>query len=84
VTVDPFNTLYASRPKIIFNTSLRNSGAAHSLAELARTKGYEVEFARDHFRRDVKMHVGWDSYGALRDYTLNAAMKILSDHPGVD
>lgn len=84
MTFDPFNALYASRPKIVFNSSLRNSGAAQNLAELAKAKGYEIEFARDHFRHDVKMHVGWDSYGALQDYTINAATKLLHNHPGVD
>lgn len=84
MTVDPFNTLYISRPKIVFNISLKNSGAAHGLAQLAKTKGYDVEFSTDHFRHDVKMHVGWDSYGDLKDYTINAAMKLLRDHPGVD
>lgn len=84
MSIDPFGGLYNSRPRIVFNSSLRNSGTAIELAEIALSKGYIVEFGNGSFRHDLKMHEGWDSKGPLKDHSLRSAASYLSDHPGVD
>lgn len=84
MTTDPFNTLYSSRPRMVFNTSLRHSGTARKLAELATSKGYQVEFGGGSFPHDLKMNEGWDCYTPMKDHTLKSAISYISNHPGVD
>lgn len=84
MSTDPFSTLYTTRPRMVFNSSLVNSGTAIELAELALTKGYIVEFGSGHFPHDLKMHEGWDSNGPMRDYTLRSAMNYIQNHPGIE
>jgi hypothetical protein len=61
-----------------------HSGSAQKLAELARSKGYEVQFEYGSFPCDIKMNEGLDCYSRMANHSIRSAAAYIQGHPGID
>lgn len=82
---NPFGVLYCSRPELVLHETLKNSGAAARLLELARSKGYAVSLSTTGgFVSAVRLHEGTDSSAPMRNHSIRSATRFLEEHPGID
>lgn len=82
---NPFGVLYHNRPELVLHETLKNSGAAMRLLELARSKGYAVSVSTTGgFINAIRLHEGLDNHAPMRSHSIRSATRFLEEHPGID
>ena len=76
--------VWRNRPKLIIHGRLQNCGSVRELADLAVSKGFEIEVHPSGFMHDVKLHEGSDASAPLRNHTVRSARRFLELHPGAN
>lgn len=82
MTYTPFGNIYTNAPRFVIHHSLRNCSSVIDLAEMAKSKGFEVSFDEGGFVNDIRLNEGFDAGAPVRNHSVRTARRFIEQHPG--